>query len=98
MRVLGERAFRTVAMPANEPAAAHRDQNRRGWRALVEQLERERALAGGRPHVLERVDEHGARLLLERAGGEHRVVVGLTRLADLDGEAAQLVDLGARVP
>ena len=82
--------------PRDQPAAPDRDEHRGHLGALVENLERGGALSGGRARVLEGVDEHRARLALECAGGLDGVVVRLARLANLDGEAAELLHLRSR--
>ena len=80
----------------DEPAAADGHDDRGDVRPLLDHLEADRALAGGRACVLERVDEDRSGLALERLRRLDRVVVRLAGFADVDREALELADLRSR--
>ena len=81
-------------MPEIEPAAADRDDDRVDVRRVLQDLEADRPLAGDHERVVERVDEHAARLreVLLEAGEGLRGTVGLE--VDRGAERAGAVDLG----
>ena len=61
-RTSGRCAFTATAMPGQQPAAAGADHDRAHLRALLQDLQADRALPGDDVRVVERVDEHRAGL------------------------------------
>ena len=80
MRTPGASALTAVRDAGDQPAAADGHDDRADVRALLEELEADRALAGGGARVVEGVDEDGAGLALERLRRLDGVVVGRRRL------------------
>ena len=88
-----------AAIPASSPPPPMRDEDRGHLRALLEDLQPDRALAGDDVRVVERVDEHGPGALGELVRRREALVDGLRRPARTVGAVAPGgADLGQRAP
>ena len=97
MRTAGARALTATAMAAISPPPPTGHHDRADVRQLLEDLQADRALAGGGERILEGVDV--ARRPSASACGQRRrvgVVVGRARARAPHRERAQLLHLGAR--